>query len=193
MLEDERHVIGRAVRYHPVALRRDADPHVTRRGKFAENSSRNFLSARAGLSAAAFVVPDDCHAARRAVGFISGTCGRCSEPLLLRRRLRARRTSEVYGARDNLSLLVIDLVDGPRRGDVVLNERHALRPRCGRCLGIGAHLGREDRPTNRKWSVDLSVEVVNVDVDSLQGPVPDCLGDGHRVDGSSDSAAFFHG
>ena len=93
VLEDERHVVGRAVRYHPHAVRSGANPLVTLRGQFAED----FPSGPAELSVAAFVVLDKLHTARRAVAFISGTCGRCSEPLLLRPRLRARRTSEVGG------------------------------------------------------------------------------------------------
>eukprot|EP00964_Phaeocystis_antarctica_P075669 scaffold46722_cov81-Phaeocystis_antarctica.AAC.2 len=103
---------------------------------------------------------------------------------------------------------LIDLADGPGLELVVLNERHAEGPRGGRCLGIGAHLGREDRPTNLKRrenetfprhgrvarAIGAVFEVVDVDVECLQGPVDDCLGlDGHRVDGSSGSGAFFEG
>eukprot|EP00964_Phaeocystis_antarctica_P044852 scaffold25788_cov86-Phaeocystis_antarctica.AAC.1 len=109
---------------------------------------------------------------------------------------------------DNLFRLVIDLADGPPLELVVLNERHAEGPRGGRCLGIGAHLGREDRPTNLKRrengtgplhgrvarACGAVVEVVDVDFECPLDPVDDCLGlDGHRVDGSSGSGAFFEG
>eukprot|EP00964_Phaeocystis_antarctica_P024247 scaffold13594_cov66-Phaeocystis_antarctica.AAC.4 len=108
---------------------------------------------------------------------------------------------------DNLCPLVIDLADGPSEL-VVQNERHAEGPRGGRCLGIGAHLGREDRPTNLKRSENETVPlhgrvarafgavlvVVDVDSEVRLDPVDDCLGlDGHRVDGSSGSGAFFEG
>ena len=135
VLEDERHVVGRAVRYHPHAVRSGANPLVTLRGQFAED----FPSGPAELSVAAFVVLDKLHTARRAVAFISGTCGRCSEPLLLRPRLRARRTSEVGGnPRGGLASeaahrvqFAEDFVSGPAFVSVapfvVLDELHAAR------------------------------------------------------------------
>ena len=121
---------------------------------------------------------------------------------------------DVHGGRDNLVRLVLDLAVGPLLRVVVLNERHAIGPLGGRCLGLSAHLGRVDRPTNRKRREDSvrpthigptlgrrvhrvhveASEVVDVDAECLIGPVDDCLGlDGHRVDGSSGSEAFFEG
>jgi hypothetical protein len=106
----------------------------------------------------------------------------------------------VHGGRDNLVRLVLNLAHGPLLRVAVLNERQAKGPLGGCCLGLGAHLGRVDRLTNRKRrensvrspSSCKASEVVDIDVESLQGPVHDCLGpDGHRVDRSSGSEAFF--
>mmetsp|Transcript_13117 Transcript_13117/g.32752 ORF Transcript_13117/g.32752 Transcript_13117/m.32752 type:complete len:310 (+) Transcript_13117:129-1058(+) len=116
------------------------------------------------------------------------------------------------GEGDNRVELDIDLAVGQRLLFVVVyvvrDERHSKEPAGCRGLGIGAHFGREDRPTNLKRTDNLTVlrsevwvapgivrEVVDVDFESRQAPLPHFLGQGHRVDGGSGraSAALLEG